>query len=167
MALAYIRGWGVWRISREPFVDRIVPQRCTHATFDTPGRNSRACGSATRRFWTRFAAVEIPTDKRSERLFAIARTAIEACRLQKRPYPSALELHADAATRQVEPQPLRCSCQLDEYSVFISEHDSIATAGDRKPGGGSDVVAVDVFEVAQMVHEAVRRSVSDSHVHDR
>jgi hypothetical protein len=33
----------------------------------------------------RGASVEIPTDKRSERLFAIARTAIEACRFQERP----------------------------------------------------------------------------------
>jgi len=33
----------------------------------------------------RGGSIEIPTDKRSERLFAIARTAIEACRFQKRP----------------------------------------------------------------------------------
>jgi hypothetical protein len=33
----------------------------------------------------RGGSVETPTDKRSERLVAIARTAIDACRLQKRP----------------------------------------------------------------------------------
>jgi hypothetical protein len=33
----------------------------------------------------RGGSVEIPTDKRSERLVAIARTAIEACRFQERP----------------------------------------------------------------------------------
>jgi hypothetical protein len=48
--------------------------------------------------------------------------------------------------------------------VLISEHDSIATTRDRKSGGCSDVVTVEVFNVAQMV--AVRRNVGDSYVHN-
>jgi hypothetical protein len=50
--------------------------------------------------------------------------------------------------------------------MLISEHDSIATTRDRKSGGCSDVVTVEVFTVAQMVHKAVRRNVGDSYVHN-